>query len=140
MGWFLTPLRRYADFTGRARRTDYWMFVLFVGLGAVLLRFVDESLGATYADAGVEGGIPFVAGSGVLGSIYSLFLLVPTFAIGARRLHDIGVSGWLQLIAIIPVLGIIALLVLWVVNGTPGPNRHGPDPKTPAGPEDVDRG
>lgn len=128
MRWYLTALHRYADFTGRSRRTDFWMFVLFAALGAIILAFVDEGLGLTYAADGGTPMLPFVGRSGLFGTFYSLALVVPSLAVGARRLHDTGKSGWWQLIGLVPLIGAIALILFFVTDGHRGPNRYGPEP------------
>lgn len=128
MQWFLNALRRYADFTGRARRTDFWMFVLFAVLGGVILAIVDSGLGLTYATDGGTRFLPYLGGSGVLGTLYSLALVVPALAVCARRLHDTGKSGWWQVIWVVPVIGAVALIVLCATDGHRGPNRYGAEP------------
>jgi uncharacterized membrane protein YhaH (DUF805 family) len=118
MQWYLKVLRQYADFTGRARRTEFWMFTL-VNIGvSLVLALIDNFVIGTSA-----------TGFGVLGGIYSLAVLVPSLAVGARRLHDTGRSGWWQLIAIIPIIGWIMLIVFWALDGVRGANQHGPNPK-----------
>ena len=105
MEWYLKVLKQYADFNGRARRKEFWMFVLFnmivsIGLGVV------------------EG----IIGTGFLGSLYSLAVLIPSIAVGVRRMHDIGKSGWF---IIIPIYNII----LAATEGDPGDNEYGANPK-----------
>lgn len=116
MEWYLKVLRQYGDFTGRARRKELWMFTLFSVIISLVLAIVDSQL-------------PF----GILGIIYGLAVLLPSLAVGARRLHDIGRTGWWQLISLIPIIGTIVLIVFWATDGDPGPNAHGPNPKTSAG-------
>lgn len=108
-----TVLGKYADFTGRARRSEYWFWAL--ALGIVYLVFV---ILASIADA-----------FWVLGLLVDLALLVPTLAVGARRLHDTDRSGWWLLIGLVPFVGGIVLLVFFVMEGTPGDNQYGPNPK-----------
>ncbi len=125
MEWYLKVVRdNYANFNGRARRQEYWMFVLFntliiIGLGVVagLLYAVSETLG-------------FI-GLGLIG-IYYLGILVPAIACVVRRLQDQNRSGWMALIGLIPYVGGIVLLVFMCLEGTQGPNQYGPDPKNPA--------
>jgi uncharacterized membrane protein YhaH (DUF805 family) len=105
-------LRKYAVFSGRARRMEFWMFVLFYVIIAVVLAVVDAMI-----------GMP------ILGSIFMLALLVPSLAVGARRLHDIGKSGWWQLLVLVPLIGAIILIVFWVLDSKPGDNEYGPNPK-----------
>jgi uncharacterized membrane protein YhaH (DUF805 family) len=119
MNWYLEVLRKYAVFSGRARRKEYWFFVLFNIIAQLLLAMVDGSLGTVDADSQV----------GLLGGIYSLLILVPSIAVAVRRLHDTGRSGWWLLIALIPVIGAIVLLVFMVQNSHVDENQYGPNPK-----------
>ena len=119
MNWFMTVLRKYAVFEGRARRREYWFFVLFYILISVVLAVVDRMLG-TYVEA---------YGMGALGALFCLGLLIPSIAVGARRLHDTGRSGWWLLIGFIPVIGVIVLIVFFVLDSQPGTNAYGPNPK-----------
>jgi uncharacterized membrane protein YhaH (DUF805 family) len=111
--WYLKCIRNhYADFEGRARRTEYWMFFLVNLLIAIVV--------------GIVGRIIHLP---VLGSLYSLAVLVPGIAVGVRRLHDTGRTGWWWLIAFIPVIGVIWIIVLFALPGDQGPNQYGADPK-----------
>ena len=94
--FYLGALKKYAEFTGTATREEFWMFVLFNFLVAVVVGVVAGIIGILW-----------------LGTVYNLAVLVPTLAIGARRLHDIGKSGWWQLINLIPLVGIIVLIIFW---------------------------
>jgi uncharacterized membrane protein YhaH (DUF805 family) len=104
-------LGNYANFNGRAGRPQYWWFFLFYVILAVLASIIDT-----------------VVGLGVLGFIVFLALIVPSLAVGSRRLHDTGKSGWLQLLGLIPCVGIIILIVLFVQPGNPAENTYGPPP------------
>lgn len=119
MEWYLTVLKRYAQFSGRARRKEFWMFVLFNTIISIILSIIDRLIGTDYNNGS----------SGILQSIYSLAVLVPSLAVGARRLHDTGRTAWLLLLYLIPCIGWIILIVFWAQEGNPGPNQHGPDPK-----------
>lgn len=119
MNWFMTVLRKYAVFEGRARRREYWFFVLFYILISVVLAVVDRMLG-TYDET---------YGMGALGALFCLGLLIPSIAVGARRLHDTGRSGWWLLVGFIPLIGVIVLLVFFVLDSQPGTNAYGPNPK-----------
>jgi uncharacterized membrane protein YhaH (DUF805 family) len=119
MNWYLEVLKKYAVFTGRARRKEYWFFVLFNVIIAIALTVIDMSAGL-YDD---------VYEVGLLGSLYSLAVLLPSIAVSVRRLHDIGRTGWWLLIAFIPLVGAIVLLVFAVLDSTPGDNQYGPNPK-----------
>lgn len=120
MNYYLHVLRNYTNFSGRARRKEYWMFVLFNFIFVVIAAVLDNVLGLTFAP-----GIPY----GWIYLLYTLFVLLPSLAVGVRRLHDIGKSGWWLLIALIPLIGGIWLLVLLVTDGNAGDNEYGPDPK-----------
>lgn len=127
MDWYLKVLKNYVGFEGRARRKEYWMFVLFNIIVAIGIAIVDLVLGTSNS----------LAGMGLLGGLYNLAILVPSIALGARRLHDIGKSGWWQLIALIPVLGWIVLIVWAATEGARGSNAYGDDPKADEGGEPV---
>lgn len=116
MNWYLAVLKKYTEFSGRARRTEFWTFCLVNFLIAIGISVVESILGS----------------SGFLGMIYSLAVLLPSLAVSARRLHDTGRSGWWLLIGFIPVLGLIVLIVFAVQDSQPGSNAFGPNPK--AGP------
>ena len=119
MDWFLGALKKYAVFEGRARRREYWFFVLFAVLIQIGLNIVDRMLGMFSAENGI----------GILGGIFALAILVPSLAVGARRLHDTGRSGWWLLIWLIPIIGWIVLIVFFVMDSQPGTNAYGPNPK-----------
>ena len=119
MNWYLKALNQYADFNGRARRKEYWMFFLFNMIFAALASFIDYSVGTAN----------FVSGSGLFQNIYSLVVLVPGLAVAVRRLHDVGKSGWMLLLALIPLIGAIWLLVLFATNSKEGANKWGENPK-----------
>ncbi|MDO3384670.1 DUF805 domain-containing protein [Gilvimarinus sp. SDUM040013] len=113
MNWYLGVLKKYAEFTGRARRTEYWMFVLINLIIAILLGVIDRVVGT----------------GGLLGLVYGLAVLIPGIAVAARRLHDTGRTGWWLLIAFVPVIGFIVLLVFMVMDSKPGDNEYGACPK-----------
>jgi uncharacterized membrane protein YhaH (DUF805 family) len=119
MNWYITVLKRYGVFVGRARRAEFWWFFLINLLITAALAFVDQLTGTLSP----EGGY------GLLSGLYSLAVLLPTLAVAVRRLHDIGRSGWWLLIGLIPVIGTIILLALFILDGMPGDNRFGPSPK-----------
>jgi uncharacterized membrane protein YhaH (DUF805 family) len=119
MSWFIEALKKYAVFSGRSRRMEYWYFVLFVVIITVVLNMLDLLIGANTR-----------AGVGVLSSIFSLAVLIPSIAVSVRRLHDIDRTGWWVLISLVPLVGWIVLLVFSVQEGTPGSNRYGPNPKS----------
>jgi uncharacterized membrane protein YhaH (DUF805 family) len=113
MNWYLKVLSNYVGFKGRARRTEYWMFVLFSLIVSIILTIVEAILGV----------------SSVLTGLYSLAVLLPTLAVSVRRLHDTGRSGWWLLIGLIPLIGGIILLVFSCMDSDPNENQYGPNPK-----------
>lgn len=119
MNWYLKVLRNYFGFSGRARRKEYWMFVLINILIAIALAVVDNVIGTIDAETGL----------GLLNGIYSLLVLIPGIAVSVRRLHDRDKSGWWMLLVLIPLIGSIVLIVWFAIDGDTGPNRFGPDPK-----------
>ncbi len=119
MNWYLMVLKNYVGFSGRARRKEYWFFVLINFLITIALAFVD----------GIVGSFDPQTGFGALSGIYSLAVFIPTFAVTVRRLHDTSRTGWWLLIAFIPLIGAIVLLVFMFLDSTSGTNEYGPDPK-----------
>ena len=119
MNWYLEVLKKYAVFNGRARRKEYWYFFLFNIIISIVLAVID----------GVTGSLSPEAGMGLLGTIYTLAVLVPGIAVSVRRLHDTERSGWWLLIALIPLIGAIVLLVFMVQDSKPGQNQYGANPK-----------
>lgn len=112
MNWYLEVLKKYAVFSGRARRKEYWMFFLFNFIIASMLWVV--------------GGL---VGSQIIGTLYDLAVFIPSIAVFVRRLHDTGRSGWWCFIALIPLIGWIVLLFYMVEDGNPGQNQYGANPK-----------
>jgi uncharacterized membrane protein YhaH (DUF805 family) len=119
MNWYLKVLKQYADFSGRARRKEYWMFVLFNMIFAIVAIILDNVLGIA-----IEG-----IGYGPLYGLYILAMLIPGLAVAVRRLHDVGKSGWMFFIVLIPLIGAIWLLVLMVTDSQQGTNKWGQNPK-----------
>jgi len=114
MNWYLEVLKKYTVFTGRARRTEYWMFVLINILISIAIGVVEGLIGSP----------------GYLGLIYSLAVLLPSIGVSIRRLHDTSKSGWWLLIGLIPLVGMIVLIVFMATDSTPGDNQYGPNPKS----------
>jgi len=112
-----TCFRKYAVFSGRAPRSEYWWFTLFLLLAGFALGLADALFFLTPADQ-----------TGPLNTIFTLATLLPSLAVGARRLHDVDRTGWWLLLWLVPVLGWLILLWWTVQPGTRGPNRFGPDP------------
>jgi uncharacterized membrane protein YhaH (DUF805 family) len=110
--WYIDVLKKYAVFSGRARRQEYWMFVLFSVIISIVLPIVDFALGA-----------------GILTLTYELAALIPSLAVTVRRLHDTARSGWWILIGLIPLVGWIILIAFLATEGKPEENAHGPNPK-----------
>jgi uncharacterized membrane protein YhaH (DUF805 family) len=129
MEWMLLPLKRYADFSGRSRRKEYWMFVLgslilYAIVGGVFFALAATADG-TASDGLGAGGIVAV----LLVAVVALGLFIPSIAVQVRRFHDQDRSGWMVLLGFIPYVGGIIVLVFMCLDGTRGPNRFGPDPK-----------
>ena len=118
MNWYLEVLKKYAVFSGRSRRKEYWYFALFCLLIFIALGVVDRPFGFFRIEAGI----------GLLGAIFALLMFIPSLAVGVRRLHDTNRRAWFLLLYFIPFLGVIWLLVLCALKGTEGDNRYGPDP------------
>ena len=116
MKYWVECMKKYADFSGRARRREYWMFSLSNFLILLALGFVCGVLG-------------LAEGASALGSLYTLALLLPGLAVTVRRMHDTGHSGWMLLVNLIPIVGAIIFLVLLCSDSKPGENKYGPNPK-----------
>jgi len=118
MSWYLQVLKKYAVFSGRARRKEYWYFFLFNTIIGFVLSFIE---GLTSIAAGTDYS--------VLAGIYSLAVLLPSIGVSIRRLHDTGRSGWWLFINLIPLIGAIILLIFMVSDSQAGTNQYGPSPK-----------
>ncbi len=114
--WMTLALRNYADFQGRARRKEYWMFTLLVTLATVLAVI----LGGSGSNFGTLLMVVIILGG-----------VIPGLAVTVRRLHDLGLSGWLVLVGLIPYVGSLVLLILMLLDGKRGTNQYGPNPKEP---------
>jgi len=113
MNWYLKVLKEhYADFNGRARRQEYWMFFLFNLIFSIGIGVVEGIIGTT-----------------ILGVIFSLAMLIPGLAVSVRRLHDIGKSGWWYLLVLLPIIGWIWLIILFATDSEDGTNNWGENPK-----------
>jgi uncharacterized membrane protein YhaH (DUF805 family) len=122
MSWYLEVLKKYAVFSGRARRKEYWMFFLISLLISAVLIAIDSLIG-TFSQTGF----------GLLQGLYSLAVLIPSIAVTVRRLHDTGRTGWWILIGLIPVVGGIVLIIFMLLDSQPGVNQYGPNPKADYG-------
>lgn len=113
MEWYIKVLSKYAVFVGRARRKEYWMFVLINALIVLVLGFVNWAMGAD---------VPAIP------TVYSLAVFLPSLAVTVRRLHDIDRSGWWVLLVFLPIVGAIVFLVFMATRGGEIPNRFGASP------------
>ena len=112
-------LENYANFNGRARRSEYWYFALMNLIILIVAAVLDNMLGLTF------GALPY----GYLYVAFALAVFIPGLAVAVRRLHDVGKSGWFYFIVLIPIVGAIWLLVLFFTEGNRGENQYGADPK-----------
>ncbi|MBT2452234.1 DUF805 domain-containing protein [Streptomyces sp. ISL-43] len=113
MNYYTDVLKKYATFSGRARRQEFWMFFLINVAVAIVVAIIDAVIGA----------------NSILSIVYAVAVLVPGLAVTVRRLHDIGKSGWWFFIYFVPLIGWIWLIVLLATEGQPNPNQYGPSPK-----------
>ena len=118
MNWYLKALKKYAVFSGRARRKEYWMFSLFNIIIVLALAFVE----------GITGVAP-QSDQSILAVVYLFAALLPGLAVTVRRLHDTGRTGWWLLISLVPIIGSLVLLVFMVQDSQQSENRYGPNPK-----------
>ena len=118
MNWYLEVLKKYAVFSGRTRRKEYWYFILFNTLISIALTIID----------GVTGTLNVEAGVGLLSGIYAFVVLIPSIAVAVRRLHDTNRSGWWLFIMLIPIIGAIVLIVFFVSDSKPEENQYGLNP------------
>ena len=124
MEWYLKVMRdNYANFSGRARRKEYWMFVLVQAIVMIGLMILDSVLGLDFELQGIS------LGYGYLYLIGLIVHFIPSLAVLVRRLHDVGKSGWFYFIFLIPIIGIIWLLILYCTEGQKEDNKWGPNPK-----------
>ena len=116
MNYYISVIKKYAEFSGRSRRAEYWYFVLIGTIISYALSF----------------GVSFTIGEAasiIVSVLYSLALLLPSLAVAVRRLHDIGKSGWWIFISLVPVIGAIWLIILLASDSNPESNIYGPNPK-----------
>ncbi len=121
-----TCFNKYIDFSGRAPRSEYWWFAVFLIVGNAIAGWLDTAIFGT--STMMAGDMAFEYSMGVIGGLFYLATLLPGLAVAVRRLHDLDKSGWWVLIVMIPFIGFIILLVWFASKGTPGDNRFGPDP------------
>lgn len=116
MNYFIEVIKKYAVFSGRARRKEYWMFTLWATcISIILALFGDFTQNSTLSQ--------------ILIGVYIAFILIPTLAVSVRRLHDTGHSGWWIFFGIIPFVGAIMLLLFFCTDSQPSDNQYGPNPK-----------
>ncbi len=119
MKWYIEVWKKYAVFKGRARRKEYWYFSIFNIPIYIVLEIIDGVIGSFSAEFGI----------GLLCGTFSIAAIIPSIAVGVRRLHDTNRSGWLLLIGLIPIIGILVLIVLFLLDSEPEENQYGPNPK-----------
>ena len=129
MEWMILPLKRYAEFSGRSRRKEYWMFFLLTLLVTIGLGI------ATGGEEGISGVVDEDGGISFVMIVFYIAILIPTVAVEVRRFHDQDKSGWFVLLNFVPFVGWLIVLVLMCLEGTKGENQYGPDPK---GAVDID--
>jgi uncharacterized membrane protein YhaH (DUF805 family) len=138
MEWALLPLKKYSDFNGRARRKEFWLFMLLMIVVSVVATTIDSMLGMNGLILGVYGPLTLIV---------ALALLTPQLSVSVRRLHDTNRSGAWVLLGFVPIVTMIVsyqtglavlnllalvafvLIYFFVLDGTKGPNQYGPDPK-----------
>lgn len=123
MNWLTLALKKYAEFKGRSRRREYWMFFLFCVIVYFFAMILDNAFGIAFNLAEESSGV------GPIYMVSSLALFIPSLAVSVRRLHDIDKSGWYILVTLIPLIGAIWFLVMMITEGTKGANKYGADPK-----------
>ena len=123
--------KKYAQFKGRSRRSEFWkaMLAIFIVMLVFSIPYI-FALTAALINGYSSGLADMMTGFGIIAlSIYSLVILVPTWALTVRRLHDIGKSGWFALLSLIPYVGSIIIIIFAAMDSQPGPNQYGPNPK-----------
>jgi len=125
MSLMFEPLRKYAQFSGRARRSEFWLFALLIFIVEIVYCALLGAVG------GFSPNGPSAAAMALMGifSLAFLGVVIPSLAVTFRRLHDTDRSAWWLLIGLLPVIGALVLLVFYLLPGTNGPNKFGPDPK-----------
>lgn len=138
MKYYIDVLKNFAVFTGRARRSEFWYFFLFNTIFSIVASMIDSRvLGSTFSWnlTGETVSLPY----GYVWMCYNLIVLIPGLAVSVRRLHDVGKSGWFILISLIPLIGAIWLLVLYVTDSQIGENKWGPNPKGIGNHDDIEQ-
>lgn len=128
MKYYILAIKKAFDFRSRSTRPEFWYFVLFNLLFAIAASLIDRAMGTTFKpDFGLGLGEQDL-GYGYIYLIYGLAMFIPGLAACVRRLHDVGKSGWMYFIVLIPLAGAIWLIVLWAKESQPGENKWGPNP------------
>jgi len=125
MEWMLMPLKRYADFQGRSRRMEFWMWILFTFIVGLVLGIIDGVVGLRLggtptASPGMPSGLAFFSSMGILGILWSLVTLIPNLAVAVRRLHDTNRTGFWLLLPIVPYATGIALMIVGAASQSLG--------------------
>jgi len=118
MKWFIKSIYKYAKFSGRAQRKEFWMYTLFYIIFGTILWHIDTTHSVNIGDSKYS----------ILFLFYNIVLLLPTLAVSVRRLHDVDESGWMLLLFVIPVIGFLWLLVLFLTTSSKKDNKHGKSP------------
>ena len=130
MDWMILPYKRYADFSGRSQRKEYWMFQLLIVSALIVGALIFFALGASAEAAGGDTGLSAVAiAAAVVFAIAVLGSIIPSIAVTVRRFHDQDKSGWFYLMSFIPYVGGWIVFVFMCIDGTHGENQYGHDPK-----------
>ena len=120
MNWYLQAIKKYIVFEGRARRAEFWWFMLINSIISSIIQMFDYRIIRETELAQIQ--------IGVIGMIYGFFIFLPQLAVTVRRLHDINKSGWFCLLFFVPCVGPIILLIMMILKGTDGANAFGEDP------------
>ena len=120
MSWYLKALKNYAGFSGRARRREYWIFILFNNFIFIALSFLDIIIYNLSSETVI----------GMLSGAYLLAVILPSLAVTFRRLHDSGKSGWWVFINLVPMVGSLVFIIILFLDSQPGENQYGPSPKS----------
>ena len=138
MNYYLSVLKNYANFTGRARRSEYWYFILFNFIFSIAALLIDYMLGSTINVEQSNGYSYTGIHLGYINILYGLAVFIPGLAVLVRRLHDVGKSGWFFFICLIPLIGPIWLLILMFTDSKVGINQYGPNPKGIGNHDEID--
>jgi len=120
MNYYVSVLKKYAEFNGRAGRAEYWYFVLFNLIISIGINIIDSAFSHDFKTS---------LGLGMFGLIYSLVVFIPSLAVSVRRLHDTNRSGWMILVSLIPLIGAIWIIILMATKGDKEKNKYGASPK-----------